>query len=74
MTFLPNVIGKFGAKEKKEWAVTFGYNAKGGMDNEQLNKYCRTNIAPLYLDAEYKVGKRVMVNIDSCPGRLEIDF
>jgi hypothetical protein len=74
VTFLPNVIGKFGAKDKKECAVTFGYNAKGGMDNEQFNEYFRTNIAPLYLDAEDKVGKRVMVNIDSCPGRLEIDF
>ena len=54
--------------------MTFGYNAKGGMDNEQFKEYFRTNIAPLYPDAEDKVGKRVMVNIDNGPGRLEIDF
>ena len=74
VTFLPNVIGKFGAEEEKEWAVTFGYNAKGGMDNEHFKEYFRTNIAPLYPDAEDKLGKRVMVKVDSGPGRLEIDF
>jgi hypothetical protein len=74
VTFLPNIIGKFGTEEKREWAVTFGYNAKGGMDNEQFKEYFRTNIAPLYPDAEDKVDKRVMVKVDSGPGRLEIDF
>ena len=74
VTFLPNIIGKFGTEEKREWAVTFGYNAKGGMDNEQFKEYFRTNIAPLYPDAEDKVGKRVVVKVDSGPGRLEIDF
>eukprot|EP00804_Cyclotella_cryptica_P030166 CCRYP_009559-RA/>CCRYP_009559-RA protein AED:0.30 eAED:0.35 QI:49/0/0/1/0/0/3/0/211 len=33
VTFLPNIIGKFGTEEKREWAVTFGYNAKEGIDN-----------------------------------------
>eukprot|EP00804_Cyclotella_cryptica_P006359 CCRYP_010185-RA/>CCRYP_010185-RA protein AED:0.27 eAED:0.27 QI:0/0/0/1/0/0/3/0/273 len=74
VTFLPNIIGKFGTEEKREWAVTFGYNAKGGMDNEHFKEYIRTNIAPLYPDAEDKVSKRVMVKVDSGPGRLEIDF
>ena len=71
VTFLPNIIGKLGADEVKEWPVTFGFNAKGGMDNEQFNEYFKTNIAPLYPDAEDKVGKRVMVKVDSGPGRLE---
>ncbi len=74
VTFLPNVIGKFGAEEEKEWAVTFGYNAKGGMDNEQFKEYFRTNNAPLYPDVEDTLGKRVMVKVDSGPGRLEIEF
>eukprot|EP00804_Cyclotella_cryptica_P007399 CCRYP_002608-RA/>CCRYP_002608-RA protein AED:0.30 eAED:0.30 QI:0/0/0/1/0/0/2/0/222 len=74
VTFLPNIIGKFGTEEKRKWAVTFGYNAKGGMDNEQFKEYFRTNIAPLYPDAEDKVDERVMVKVDSGPGRLEIDF
>ena len=72
--FLPNIIGKFGAGEEKEWPVTFGFNAKGGMDNEQFKEYFKTNIAPLYPDADDKAGKRVMVKVDSSPGRLEIDF
>eukprot|EP00804_Cyclotella_cryptica_P006390 CCRYP_014272-RA/>CCRYP_014272-RA protein AED:0.32 eAED:0.32 QI:0/0/0/1/0/0/2/0/199 len=39
VTFLPNIIGKFGTVEKREWAVTFWYNAKGWMDNEQFKEY-----------------------------------
>jgi hypothetical protein len=74
VTFLPIIIGKFGADEEKEWPVTFGFNAKGGMDNEQFKEYFKTNIAPLYPDAEDKAGKRVMVKVDSGPGRLEVDF
>eukprot|EP00804_Cyclotella_cryptica_P002589 CCRYP_010430-RA/>CCRYP_010430-RA protein AED:0.08 eAED:0.03 QI:0/0/0/1/0/0/2/0/413 len=74
VTFLPNSIGTFGADEEKEWPVTLGFNAKGGMDNEQFKEYFKTNIAPLYPDAEDKAGKRVMVKVDSGPGRLEIDF
>ena len=71
---IPNIIGKFGAGEEKEWPVTFGFNAKGGMDNEQFKEYFKTNIAPLYPDADDKAGKRVMVKVDSGPGRLEIHF
>jgi hypothetical protein len=32
------------------------------------------NIAPLYPDAADEHGKRVMVKVDSGPGRLEIDY
>ena len=74
MTFLPNIKGKFGLEEAKEWPVTFGFNAKGGMDNEHFKEYFKTNIAPLYPDAEDEHGKRVMIKVDSGPGRLEIDF
>ena len=51
VSFLPNIKGTFGLEEAKEWPVTFGFNAKGGMDNEQFKEYFRTNIAPLYSDA-----------------------
>ena len=74
MRFLLNIKGKFGLEEAKEWSVTFGFNAKGGMDNEQFKEYFTTIIAPLYPDSEDKVGKRVLVKVDSDPGRLEIDF
>ena len=73
VTFLPNIKGKFGLEEAKEWPVTFGFNAKGGMD-EQFRECFKTNIAPLYPDAKDEHGKRVMVKVDSGPGRLEIDF
>jgi len=74
VTFLPNIKGKFGLEEAKEWPVTFGFNAKGGMDNKQFKEYFKINIAPLYPDAADEHGKRVMVKVDSGPGRLEVDF
>jgi hypothetical protein len=49
--FLPSILGKFGADEEKEWPVTFGFNVKGGMHNEQFKEYFKTNIVPLYPDA-----------------------
>ncbi len=72
--FLPNIIGKFGAGEEKEWPVTFGFNAKGGMDKEQFKQYFKTNIVSLYPDADDKAGKMVLIKVDSGPERLEIDF
>jgi hypothetical protein len=74
VSFLPNVLRKFHAGDEIEWLVIFESNAKGGRDNEQFKEYFKTNIAPLYPDADDKAGKRVMVKVDSGPGRLEIDF
>ena len=56
VSFQPNILGKFSADEEKEWPVTFGFNAKGVMDNEHFKEYFKTNIAPLYPDADDKAG------------------
>ena len=44
-------------------------NAKAGMDAEELRKYINKTIVPLYPDAADIAGKRVMLKVDSGPGR-----
>ena len=66
--FLPNILGKFGADEEKECLI----QREGGTMGSK--EYYKTNIAPLYPDADDKAGKRVMVKVDSGPERLEIVF
>ena len=39
------------------------------MDTEQLEKYLESNIVPLYLDARDSPGLRVLLLVDSGPGR-----
>ena len=71
MNIVPKIRGKFGHSEEQLFEVTFGMNAKGGMDAVEFRKYIRLNIMPLYPDVEDKPGKRVMVKVDSGPGRLD---
>ena len=74
VTFLPNMIWKFGAKEEQERTTTFGFNAKGEIDNEQFREYFKTNVSPMYPDVHNEADTRMMVKVDSGPGKLEIDF
>ena len=50
--------------------MIFGANPKAGMDNIELNKYLFSTIVPFYPDAENKAVKRVVVIVDSGPGRV----
>ena len=68
--FFPNVRGKFGHTKEREWNTTFGMNEKGGMDAEEFEKYVMGCLVPLYPDALDVPGKRVMLKVDSGPGRL----
>jgi hypothetical protein len=68
--YMPKIVGKFGCSEIREWSVTVGLNEKGGMSDPEFFEYFRTNIVPLYPDAKDEPGKRVMVKVDSGPGRL----
>ena len=71
MQFVPaGIYGHFGNGEEKLWPVTFAMNAKGGMDDEEFEKYVFNSIVPLYPNAEDKPGKRVMIKVDSGPGRM----
>ena len=72
-SFMPKVRGKFGCEEEKMWSMTYGMNAKGGMDEEEFDKYVFGSLIPLYPDAEDTPGKRVMLKVDSGPGRMNVE-
>ena len=54
--------------------TTFGFNAKGEIDNEQFREYFKTNVSPMYPDVDNEADTRMMVKVDSGPGKLEIVF
>jgi len=63
---------KFGCKEERSWPVTFGQNEKAGMDEVEFEKYLLNFIVPLYPDAKNMLGHRVLLKVDSGPGRMNI--
>jgi hypothetical protein len=50
------------------WPCTIGLNEKGGMNDEEFDKYIDNSIVPLYPDLEDTPGKRVLQKVDSGPG------
>jgi hypothetical protein len=44
-------------------------NAKGGMDDKEFLEFMKNSIFPLYPFARDKPGHRVMLKVDSGPGR-----
>ena len=73
-THSKDVLAKFGHPEKKDLPCTFGMNERGGMNAEELDKYMRGSILPLFPDLEDKPGKRIVVKIDSGPGRRNVEM
>ena len=69
---MPHVRGQFGCAEVRVWPVTFGANEKGGMDSEVFEKYIMNSIVPLYPHARNQRDKRVMLKVDSGPGRMNL--
>ena len=69
LAWMQNVRGKFGCEEERFWACTFGMNAKGGMDDDEFEKYIVNSIVPLYPNARDRKGIRVVLKADSGPGR-----
>ncbi len=53
--------------------VSIGLNEKGGMDQEEFEKYIHNSILPLFPDACDLPGKCVMIKVDSGPGRLNVN-
>ena len=52
-----------------------GLNEKGGMDDEEFFKYLLNSIVPLFTDiVADEPGKRVLVKIDSGPGRRNVEM
>ena len=72
--YFPGVLCKFGMKERVSRGVSIGVNEKGGMDEAEFEKYVKNSIMPLYPDALDIPGKRVMVKVDSGPGRLNVSL
>lgn len=64
--------GQFGHEEVTLHSVTYGLNERGGMNAVELDKYIEKNLLPLYPDIEDKPLKRVLVKVDSGPGRTNV--
>jgi phage terminase large subunit-like protein len=71
---IPQVRGRFGCEEEHLWPVTFGVNEKGGMDDNEFANYIMNSIVPLYPHAKDKRGHRVLLKVDSGPGRTNMDL
>ena len=74
MRWMKDVRGRFGNGEEKVWPVTLGMNEKGGMDTVEFEKYIFGSIVPLYDNSVDIPGRRVMIKIDSGPGRMNGDL
>ena len=68
--YASDVKCKFGLPEETYCPVSYGMNEKGGMDQEEFKKYVMNSIVPLFPDSDDVPGKRVMIKVDSGPGRL----
>ncbi len=49
-------------------------NAKGGMDDVEFGKYVKNLLVPLFPDSGDVPGKRVIIKVDSGPGRLNVEL
>ena len=65
-----SVAAQFGHSEMKSFPCTFGMNKKAGMNAVELEKYIKNSLLPLFPDLEDKDGHRVIMKVDSGPGRM----
>jgi hypothetical protein len=69
-----SVIAKFGHPTRKPLPCTFGMNEKAGMNSVELEKYMRCSILPLYPDIADVPLQRVIMKVDSGPGRMNVEM
>jgi hypothetical protein len=69
LTHILDTRGRFGCAEERIWPCTIGMNEKGGMTDDEFEKYIDNSIVPLYPDLEDTPGKRILLKVDSGPGR-----
>ena len=67
-----NQLSKFGMEEATFLGISYGMNEKGGMDKVEFDKCVMNSIVPLYPDSDDVPGKRIMIKVDSGPGRLNV--
>jgi hypothetical protein len=60
-----NTRGRFGCEEWREWPCTIGMNGKGGMNNEEFERYIDNSFVPLFPDLEDMPGKCILLKVDS---------
>ena len=65
---------KFGREEETMLDASLGLNEKGGMDDNEFELYLKNLMEMIYPDAMDTPGKRVIVKIDSGPGRSNMDL
>lgn len=69
-THMRYVKGRFGYDQLQRFLPTVAMNEKGGMNAEALFDYFKNNLLRLYPDAQDVPLKRVVIKIDSGPGRM----
>ncbi len=69
LTHTLDTRGRFGCTEERIWPCKIGMNKKGGMTDNEFKKYIDNSIIPLYPNLEDTLGKRVLLKVDSGPGR-----
>jgi hypothetical protein len=68
------VLVKYGFNAKQEMPCTFGMNEKAGMNAVELDKYSANSILPLFTDLENVPGKRILLKVNSDPGRSNLEM
>lgn len=71
---VPYVRARFSRKEIRNLPCTFGLNEKAGMNAIELHKYISKAILSLFPDVSDEPLKRVIIKLDSGPGRMNVDM
>jgi hypothetical protein len=69
-----NIVAQFGYPARQTFSCTFGMNEKAGMNDIELDKYVSNSILPLFPDLADCPGKRVILKVDSGPGRTNLEM
>jgi hypothetical protein len=68
-THVQNTRGRFRYGEERIFPATIGMNEKGGMTDVEFDRYIENSVVPLFPDLADRPGKRVLLKVDSGPGR-----
>ena len=68
--YYPNIHGKLGCEEVRIWPVSFGMNTKGETEDREFELYLLNTIFPLFPDSKDQKENRVLLKVESGPGRL----
>lgn len=73
-SYSKEVVAQFGHAAPKSFPCTFGMNERAGMNEVELEKYITNSILPLYPDIADSPGRRVILKVDSGPGRTNVEM